>query len=132
MKTCNPAVSRIYIAHSFSEGTDIPMVCLQCVQPACEAVCPVEAISRNTDTGAMEINDNKCIGCRMCEVACPFGMIFREPESQRMLKCDLCGGDPQCVKFCETKAIQYVDESKTRFQRRRKASKDIVEALSER
>ncbi|TAK31604.1 MAG: 4Fe-4S dicluster domain-containing protein [Chloroflexota bacterium] len=131
-QSANPALSRIYVYHSYGEGVDIPMVCMQCARPACEAVCPVKAITRQAATGAMVINDNACIGCRMCEMSCPFGMIFRETNSRRMMKCDLCEGDPQCVKFCQTKAIQYVGEDSGRFQRRIVASQRMAEALSER
>jgi len=41
-------------------------------------------------------------------IACPYGNISIHKDERKMLKCDLCGGDPECVKFCATGAIQYV------------------------
>lgn len=124
---CNPSLSRIYIAHHFEEGFDAPMVCLQCEKPACVAACPVEAILRNPDTGALVINQNTCVGCRMCETACPFGMIFS--HDGKMVKCDLCDGEPRCVEFCETKAIDYITGDKARYGRRIETSEKLMRAL---
>jgi Fe-S-cluster-containing hydrogenase component 2 len=56
-----------------SSGISVPIMCLQCDNAACEKVCPVGAITRNEETGAMVINQMKCIKCKMCINACPFG-----------------------------------------------------------
>lgn len=42
-------------------------------------------------------------------MACPFGAIGQEPETRKMIKCDLCGGEPKCVRWCPNEAIQYED-----------------------
>jgi Fe-S-cluster-containing hydrogenase component 2 len=52
-----------------------------------------------------------CIGCRMCVAICPFGGMSFDPLAEKVIKCDFCDGDPQCVKFCEENAVQYVDAS---------------------
>jgi carbon-monoxide dehydrogenase iron sulfur subunit len=85
--------------------------CQQCDKPYCMYFCPTGAIERNRDTGAMTINYDKCIGCRMCMVGCPFGAIRYDSDRKRVIKCELCDGDPQCVKFCPTGALQFLPKS---------------------
>ena len=62
-----------------------------------------EAISRDADRLRTVIDYNLCVGCRMCVYACPFGAMGFDADRGRPYKCDLCGGDPLCVKFCEPK-----------------------------
>jgi len=68
----------------------------------------------DTKTGARVIDEEKCIGCRRCVEACPFSesMIVYNPEKNVCEKCDLCGGDPECVKQCPASgngAIGFVE-----------------------
>ena len=105
----NPARSRIKIVKWEWEGRYVPMGCQQCQSAPCMAVCPVKAISRNEEMGRVEIDYDVCIGCRMCVAVCPFGGMGFDIMASRVVKCDLCDGDPQCVRFCEPGAIQYVD-----------------------
>jgi Fe-S-cluster-containing hydrogenase component 2 len=105
---CNPFLARVQILKWPEKGLDIPMICRQCEKAPCAAACPENAISRSPETSAWLIDENKCIGCRKCLEACPFGMITVHPETMKMLKCDLCHGLPQCVKACETKALRYL------------------------
>ncbi|MBW1972958.1 MAG: 4Fe-4S dicluster domain-containing protein [Deltaproteobacteria bacterium] len=119
---CNPAESRIRVMRWETKGLDIPVTCLQCEDPICEMVCPVNAISRNPDTGAMETNHDICIKCYMCVMACPFGGSLIAPNGD-VLRCDLCGGEPQCVTLCQTKAIEYKRVDKVGVTKMRKAIK---------
>ena len=84
----------------------VPMLCLQCDEAACMAACPVEAITRNPDTGVVKVNMDKCVLCMACTVACPFGNMHVESVlSNAVVKCDLCedhGGIPRCAQFCPT------------------------------
>jgi anaerobic carbon-monoxide dehydrogenase iron sulfur subunit len=59
----------------------------------------------------MVISYNKCIGCRMCMTGCPFGAIRYDTSRKKVIKCELCEGDPQCVKFCPTGALQFLPKS---------------------
>ena len=79
--------------------------------------CPVEAITKNMVTGAMEVNETTCVGCKVCTIACPFGTVNYNPDNGKVAKCDLCGGDPQCADACPTGAITYVDASWTGYDR---------------
>ena len=69
--------------------------------------CPTDAISRNAETGAVEVTDSKCVGCKVCTIACPYGTINYSQETQKVVKCDLCSGNPQCAEACPTDAIIY-------------------------
>lgn len=88
----------------------IPMTCLHCKEAFCQEVCPAGAISRNSLTGAVEIDEKRCAGCKMCMLACPFGNIHFDATAKVSKKCDLCQGEPNCVKFCIAGALQYVEE----------------------
>jgi anaerobic carbon-monoxide dehydrogenase iron sulfur subunit len=78
-------------------------------------VCPMHATYRNYSTGAMEVNPYRCIGCMGCVSACPFGATFVDQDNGRVLKCDLCDGDPTCVKVCPTGALTYEELSKETY-----------------
>jgi anaerobic carbon-monoxide dehydrogenase iron sulfur subunit len=82
-----------------------PVVCMQCEAPYCGAVCPSQAVSRDSKTGVVTVSKSKCTGCKMCLSACPFGaMTFVDNVA---IKCDHCGGKPSCVEFCQAKALTY-------------------------
>jgi carbon-monoxide dehydrogenase iron sulfur subunit len=101
--------------------------CRQCDKPYCMYFCPVRAITKNKDTGAMTINYDKCIGCRMCMVGCPFGAIVYDSERRRIIKCELCDGDPQCVKFCPTEALKYLPKGLAHLPKRDYLARRIME-----
>jgi carbon-monoxide dehydrogenase iron sulfur subunit len=103
----NPAKTRINI---FRQGLEvgIPVVCLQCDTAACVAVCPTQALARNEHTGAIDMLRSRCISCRMCVAACPFGNMLWDEAYHVVQKCDLCGGEPKCVPFCPTRALEYL------------------------
>ena len=105
----NPARSRIKVVKWEWEGRYVPMSCQQCESAPCQAVCPVKAVSRDEEMGRVEIDYDVCIGCRMCVAVCPFGAMGFDILAKKVIKCDFCDGDPQCVRFCEPEAIQYVD-----------------------
>ena len=85
------------------------MACQQCQDAPCMGVCPANAISRNDEFNIIEVDYDKCIGCRSCVAICPFGAMGFNSIDRQVFKCDLCDGDPQCVRFCEVQAIEYVD-----------------------
>ncbi len=86
----------------------VPVVCLQCDDPACVKSCLVDALKLNPQTGAIELNQEVCVKCMACIAACPFGCSLLDPQHNIIVKCDLCGGDPVCAHFCPTKALQWL------------------------
>lgn len=88
--------------------------CMHCVDPACVSACPVAALVK-TAAGAVAYDYGRCMGCRYCMVACPFGSIGYEWEklAPRVRKCTFCadrtaeGMKPACVKTCPTQALVY-------------------------
>jgi len=100
--------SCIRIVTEADDGTFwLPMTCQQCDDPPCRAACPNEAISRDDSLGRVVIDRRKCVGCRMCVSACPFGAMGFDERSAKAFKCDLCGGEPECVRACARKALGY-------------------------
>jgi carbon-monoxide dehydrogenase iron sulfur subunit len=121
----NPTRSRIRIIKWESEGVYVPMACQQCEDAPCAAACPAKALQRNLEMGRVEVDYDKCIGCRTCVSVCPFGAMHFVPIDRKVIKCDLCDGDPQCVRFCEVKAVDFVDESDLSLQKGRQAAHRI-------
>lgn len=103
----NPAKSRIRVFEFEHGRRSIPYTCTQCEEAWCLKACPTRAISVNADTGAKEIDEGACVGCKVCTIACPYGTINYNPDSGKVNKCDLCAGDPWCAQACPTGAITY-------------------------
>jgi carbon-monoxide dehydrogenase iron sulfur subunit len=127
----NPAKSRIKIVKWEWEGLYVPMSCQQCVDAPCMEVCPVKAINREEGLGVVQVNQETCIGCRMCVAACPFGAMGFNVDSKKVYKCDFCDGDPQCSRFCETKAVQYVEASQVSGVKQLAAAEKLTAAVKQ-
>ena len=110
----------------------VRVTCLQCEEPNCMAVCPSGAINVN-DRGVKIVNEEKCIGCRMCEMACPVGAIAVNSEKGVSLKCDLCDGleEPQCVKYCYTEALKYLPDERVGITLARAKSEKYLEMTTQ-
>ncbi|MDD5189566.1 MAG: 4Fe-4S dicluster domain-containing protein [Dehalococcoidales bacterium] len=96
----NPRRSRIRILENNFIGVSEPIVCRQCLKPACVAACPSGAITKDETLGRVMIAPHKCNGCLECLKGCPFHAIFIDERTQQPLVCDLCGGKPMCAQFC--------------------------------
>lgn len=120
-----PALSCIQV-HNTEEGFFLPVFCQQCADAPCAAVCPKEAISRDAATGAVTIDGDRCVACRMCVYACPYGAMGFDAERRRVFKCDLCGGDPRCVAFCEAGALCFDDAVEIKIRRMNQAAQRLM------
>lgn len=104
----NPKATGIKIYELEELGKFKQVVCQQCIDMPCAVVCPTGAITRNRYSGAVEISA-ECNGCGNCIEACPIDAIQLAfiPTGLRAVKCDLCGGLPQCVSVCPRQALAW-------------------------
>ena len=94
-----------------------PTVCMHCADPVapCAQVCPVLAIQITPEGVVQQAEPSRCIGCRNCVMACPFGVPKFDVEARLMKKCNLCydrtaqGLQPWCAQACPTQALWYGD-----------------------
>jgi Fe-S-cluster-containing hydrogenase component 2 len=124
----NPARSRIRVMKWEAEGLYIPMSCQQCQDAPCMNVCPVKAIARDEQLGRVSVDYDSCIGCRSCVGICPFGAMSFNSIDKQVFKCDLCDGDPQCVRFCDVKAVDLLEEEDVSILKKRMAAKKLSHA----
>lgn len=91
---------------------NISIACNHCERPICIEVCPTKAIYKRPD-GIVLIDQKKCIGCRYCAWACPYGALLYDPDRGYMTKCDFCvdeleqGLPPACVAACPLRALDF-------------------------
>lgn len=105
-----------FIDRGMSMATQ-PTLCMHCQDPVapCAQVCPVLAIQISPDGVVHQAEPSRCIGCRNCVYACPFGVPKFDNEARLMKKCNLCydrtsqGLQPWCAQACPTQAIWYGD-----------------------
>ena len=119
-----PSVARIQVGRNLNFGPEgarvglwrgegefgnfrvVQDTCKQCPHPVpCATACPQGAIAADPTTGARVVDTSKCIGCGLCQGACPWQMIQVDPDTKKATKCNLCG---ECVGACPTGALQYV------------------------
>lgn len=128
-KLSNPMRSMIEVIYDFKRNIAVPIVCRDCEDPPCQKVCPVNAIFRNHDTNAVVINNEKCIGCNLCITACRLGGPSVDIASGKVIMCNLCGGDPQCVKVCSLKALTFTEDFRVGTETRRTKLRKLIDAL---
>ncbi|MFX0125437.1 MAG: 4Fe-4S dicluster domain-containing protein, partial [Candidatus Hodarchaeota archaeon] len=68
------------------------------------------------------------VGCKLCVTFCPFGGAGIDIEG-KVIKCNLCKGDPQCVKNCEPKALQFIEATSINLRKRRLAAENLSELM---
>ena len=102
----NPTRARIHVI-GFEELFCLPVVCFQCEKPYCAEVCPTGTIISEEATGIVRVTKEKCTGCKICIMACPFGNMAFSSVEKIAVKCELCDGHPECVAFCPTGALEF-------------------------
>ena len=83
--------------------------CRQCPHPVpCSTACPHNAIIAQPGSGTRVVDAERCVGCRTCQMACPWGMMTFNEDKGKADKCFLCNGKPKCVIACPSGALRYV------------------------
>jgi Fe-S-cluster-containing dehydrogenase component len=101
-----------------TDGTDFSYVkqqCMHCLEPACAAACMFGGLKKDKETGIVSWNGKLCVGCRYCEIACPYNVPkFRwEGFNPEIVKCEFCkerlakGQEPACTTVCPKKAVIF-------------------------
>jgi carbon-monoxide dehydrogenase iron sulfur subunit len=121
-----PPRKRIYV--QAVEQRSVPVNCRHCEEAGCVKACPTGAMQRNAVTGAVGHDRARCIGCGFCEMACPFGVINRYPNSKIVIKCDLCPDleTPACVTACPTRALQFITYQEAQQKRRQQTAEQLA------
>jgi anaerobic dimethyl sulfoxide reductase subunit B (iron-sulfur subunit) len=89
--------------------------CNHCAEPTCVKGCPTGAMHKRKEDGLVVVNQDRCVGCRYCEMRCPYGAPQFDAEKKVMSKCDGCyervavGKKPVCVDSCPQRALDFDD-----------------------
>jgi len=115
-ETCSVECDYFYRAQDADHGiltlremATFQLVCRRCEDPACVAACRFDALERQED-GVLKRYNLRCVSCKCCSHACPFGTIYPEALPFYTSNCDFCAsGDkvPPCVTSCEREAIAF-------------------------
>ena len=117
--TC--AATHVASAPQPAQTLHFPRSCLHCEQPACVTVCPTGASYKRAEDGIVLVDEDKCIGCKLCSWACPYGAREYSVVEGVMKKCTLCVDriynehleeaerQPACVQACPTRARMFGD-----------------------
>jgi formate dehydrogenase beta subunit len=114
----NPQTKNIIMLYQEADGSAQSFVkrqCMHCLDPACVSGCPFGALDKGAK-GVVEWNGTKCIGCRYCEISCPFDVPRFEwtKFNPKIVKCEFCadirlakGLEPACTDVCPTHAVKF-------------------------
>jgi Fe-S-cluster-containing dehydrogenase component len=130
----------------YKEGSQISFVkaqCMQCLDPACASACMIQALKKDAKTGVVAYDATYCVGCRYCQIACPYGVPRFEFEKAvpKIVKCELCrhrfpadgalqevdgfsrfprGQGPACSEVCPRGAVIYGKRTELLAEARRR------------
>ena len=108
---CNTVFSSIKVDVYPADYLSLPSTCMHCEDAWCMNICPRGAISRDEELGGVVVDKRLCAGCKSCIITCPFGNMHFDKLNKTVFKCDLCGGNPQCVKHCIAGALTYCKDN---------------------
>jgi Fe-S-cluster-containing dehydrogenase component len=123
-------IIKLYKPTDGTASSFVKRQCMQCLDPACAAGCPFQALHKDPETGIVMWTADKCIGCRYCTITCPYHIprFQWQGYNPRVTKCELCsqrlekGLKPGCTSVCPTGAVTYgprtvlLTEAKRRIQ----------------
>lgn len=108
-------IIKLYKPPDQSPDSFVKLQCMHCLDPACVSACPFKALWKNDGNGVVAWEPSRCIGCRYCEIACPYHVPKFEWEriNPKIVKCELCrprlakGYEPACTSVCPTHAVIF-------------------------
>ncbi|MDI6724609.1 MAG: 4Fe-4S dicluster domain-containing protein [Methanobacterium sp.] len=109
-KDCISACEKEHGTARAKKSSSIPIFCLQCHpdKAPCARICPTGAIQE--ENGSLKVNEDACILCRLCLIACPIGIIAIDEDKKSAQKCTLCmetdGILPACVEACKDNVLK--------------------------
>jgi len=129
--TESPRPQRMVTVEPVGES-GVPIQCRHCEAAPCIEICPTGAIQRFDKQAPVTVDADLCIGCKLCMLICPFGVLQIGSEGRAIIKCDMCyerlkeGKLPECVEACPTKALQLVSLKELTKSRRQEAVKELI------
>jgi Fe-S-cluster-containing hydrogenase component 2 len=124
----SPSLSRIQVRAWGEIAVSMPIVCQHCTDAPCITICPTRARKRVPETQAVITDPLWCVGCKSCIYACPYAAPVIHPAQHKTMTCDLCGGEPLCVKVCTVGALSYTSRETTSEDRRKLFARRFVQA----
>jgi len=121
--------SRIRVINNKQKIIQVVSVCYQCEEAYCISTCPTGALLRDESLGFIRVNKDLCISCGSCVEACPYKGVILSSTDVKPIICDLCGGDPVCVKWCPFDAIRYIDVDEKSLPEIKKLRQQVVDLL---
>ncbi len=122
--------SRIQVLPA-GDNRAVPHMCRHCEEPACVDACMAGAMQKDSETGIVsnEGNEQSCVGCWMCVMACPYGAVRQHPDKKVALKCDRCPDRevPACVDSCPENALEFVEIDEYAEKKAQKAALSLLE-----
>lgn len=128
--------SRLFV--DLNGAFPVPLLCKHCENAPCATVCPTGAIRVDEKNGFKILSKDKCIGCRSCLLACPFGLVSMDNEGKAAQKCDMCmerlerGIDPVCVLVCPRGALSVQPVAPSMDEVRKKTAEQMLKSHEER
>ncbi|WGM89454.1 MAG: 4Fe-4S dicluster domain-containing protein [Candidatus Bathyarchaeum tardum] len=106
---------------------NLAVSCRLCEDAPCVVTCPRDALKQNEETGVIKVDEEKCNGCGWCIEACDYGALELHPETKQVFVCDLCDGEPECVKWCPEGALEFTSKDDVSEKTRIKAIKKLFQ-----